>query len=95
VSSQLDVPAALTLERESPGTHQGGGWISPRSRMDALEKRKNLLPPTPGWSRSAVPLTYMYKKQKVTNMYFQDFRPSVWSLSSLPWGRGRGWWEES
>jgi hypothetical protein len=45
VRSQLDVPAALPLEKEPPRTPWTGGWVSPRAGLDDVEKRKFLTLP--------------------------------------------------
>jgi hypothetical protein len=39
VSGQLHIPVTKTKER-APGTHWIGGWVDPRTVLDALVKRK-------------------------------------------------------
>jgi hypothetical protein len=41
-SGQLEAPTALP-PGNSPGTHFMGGWADPRTGLDVMEKRKNLL----------------------------------------------------
>jgi len=33
-------PPSALLPEKNPGTHRIGGWVGPRVRPDALEKRK-------------------------------------------------------
>jgi hypothetical protein len=40
VSGQLHVPAALTPEESTPGTHWIRGWVDPRVSLDDVEQRK-------------------------------------------------------
>jgi hypothetical protein len=35
-------PGRFTPEERAPGTHWIGGWVDPRARLDAVEKRKFL-----------------------------------------------------
>jgi hypothetical protein len=46
VSDQLHVSAALHLGERAPfrGTHRIGGWMGPRTDLDAVEEEKNILP---------------------------------------------------
>jgi hypothetical protein len=37
VSGQLHAPADLPPKGKAPGTHCGGGWVGPRSNLEAAE----------------------------------------------------------
>jgi hypothetical protein len=38
-------PSRFTLEERAPGTHRIGGWVSPRTGLDDVEKKKFLTLP--------------------------------------------------
>jgi hypothetical protein len=40
MNGQLHVPAALSQGGKTPDTHGIGGWMGPRSSLDAVDKRK-------------------------------------------------------
>jgi hypothetical protein len=40
VSGQIHVPAALPPGGKAPGTHWIGGWVGPRTFLDAVVKSK-------------------------------------------------------
>jgi len=44
MSGQRHVPAALSPEKEPPGTHWIGGGVDPRTGLDIVSKRKILSP---------------------------------------------------
>jgi hypothetical protein len=45
MSGQLHAPhGRLTPEERASGTHWIGNWVSPRVRLNAVEKRKSLAP---------------------------------------------------
>jgi len=46
MSGQRHVPAALSPEKEPPGTHWIGGGVDPRAILDMVVKRKI---PSPCW----------------------------------------------
>jgi hypothetical protein len=39
VNGQLHAPAALLPEERAPGTHWRGGWVGPRTVLDAVVKK--------------------------------------------------------
>jgi hypothetical protein len=40
VSGQLHAPVAFTTRERAPGTHWIGGWVGPKTVLDAVVKRK-------------------------------------------------------
>jgi hypothetical protein len=40
VSGQLHVPSDLSLGKTAPSSHWIGGWVDPRTALDAVGKRK-------------------------------------------------------
>jgi hypothetical protein len=44
-------PGRFTPEEWAPGTHWIGGWVGPRTGLDAVAKRKNpIIGPTGNWT---------------------------------------------
>jgi hypothetical protein len=46
MTGQLHAHAALPTGERAPGTHWIGGWVGPRTGLDAMQRRKIL--PSPG-----------------------------------------------
>jgi hypothetical protein len=57
-NGQLHSPAALTPGEGASGIHSIGGWVGPRTGLDAVEYRKSLVPAgngTPAIQPVAIP----------------------------------------
>jgi hypothetical protein len=70
-------PCSFTPEETVPGTHCIGGWMGPRSDLDAVEKRKNLFPllgiePWPSSPQHVAIPTELYQ--------FLEYRYYLWTL---------------
>jgi hypothetical protein len=45
-SDKIHAHCRFNPEEGAPGTHWIGGWVGARAGLDAVEERKNLLPPS-------------------------------------------------
>jgi hypothetical protein len=51
--------------KKAPGTHWKGGWVGPRGCLDAVEKRKSLVPTR---NQTYVPPSFSPKRSRYTDL---------------------------